>query len=93
VGLRLDPDSDRVSGSGGCNRLMGGFELDGQKLRFLPLASTRMACPEPLMAFERRYFRAVELVRGWRIDDGTLVLLDADGRPLLRFVAVARPTT
>jgi copper homeostasis protein (lipoprotein) len=91
VQLRLDPDSDRVSGSGGCNRLMGGFELKGPKLRFLPLASTRMACPDPQMAFERRFFNAVELVRGWRIEGGTLLLLDADGRVLLRFVAVAPP--
>lgn len=91
VQLRLDPDSDRVSGSGGCNRLMGGFELDGRKLRFLPLASTRMACPEPLMTFERRFFSAVELVRGWRIEGGDLMLLDADDRVLLRFVAVAPP--
>jgi copper homeostasis protein (lipoprotein) len=91
VQLRLDPDSDRVSGSGGCNRLMGGFELEGPKLRFLPLASTRMACPDPQMAFERRFFNAVELVRGWRIEGGNLLLLDADGRVLLRLVAVAPP--
>jgi heat shock protein HslJ len=34
----------RVVGSGGCNRLAGSYEKDGDKLTFGPLASTKMAC-------------------------------------------------
>lgn len=90
VELLFDPDSDRVSGSGGCNRLMGGFELNGAKLRFSPLASTKMACPPALMDFEMRMFQALEQVRGWQIEAETLALLDAGGRTLLAFKAVPK---
>ncbi|MGB5136099.1 MAG: META domain-containing protein [Prochlorococcaceae cyanobacterium] len=93
VELLFDKDSDRVSGSGGCNRLMGGFTLDGSTLRFSPLASTKMACAEPVMAFEMNVVRALEQVRGWRIEGNALSLLDAGGRPLLRYQAAADPDT
>lgn len=33
-----------VSGSDGCNRLMGSWTADGDTVDFAPLASTRMAC-------------------------------------------------
>ena len=38
-------DEARLSGSGGCNRVMGSFELDGDTLRLGRLAGTMMACP------------------------------------------------
>jgi copper homeostasis protein (lipoprotein) len=92
VELLFEKDSsDRVSGSGGCNRLMGGFTLDGKTLRFSPLASTKMACAEPVMAFEMNVVRALEQVRGWRIEGGELFLLDAGGRPLLLYQAASDP--
>lgn len=87
VALLLDPSSDRVRGSGGCNRLLGGFSLEGNGLRFSTLASTRMACSEPVMDFEVRVLRALDQVRGWRIEGRVLSLLDAGGRPLLRYEA------
>jgi heat shock protein HslJ len=38
---------NRVTGSTGCNRLTGTYELlDGNKIRFSPLATTRMLCPD-----------------------------------------------
>ncbi|MCP9926571.1 META domain-containing protein [Cyanobium sp. CH-040] len=93
VELLFDTGSDRVSGSGGCNRLMGGFSLDGKALRFSPLASTRMACGEPVMAFEMNVLRALEQVRGWRIEAGELFLLDAGGSTLLRYRASSTPAS
>jgi copper homeostasis protein (lipoprotein) len=72
--LELAADSDRLSGSGGCNRLMGGYQLKGERLRFSQLASTPMACPEAAMAFEQRYVRGLERVRRWSIDGNTLLL-------------------
>jgi copper homeostasis protein (lipoprotein) len=44
VYLILAPDEPRVSGDGGCNRFTGGFELDGDRLRFRSMAGTMMAC-------------------------------------------------
>src|SRR5690349_16384298 len=40
----LAPDSKQVSGSGGCNRMFGVYELNGDKLRFSGVGSTKMAC-------------------------------------------------
>jgi copper homeostasis protein (lipoprotein) len=93
VQLLFDKESDRVSGSGGCNRLMGGFTLDGPSLRFSPLASTKMACSEPVMAFEMNVVRVLEQVRGWRIEGGDLVLVDASGSTLLRYQAPSNPAS
>ncbi len=83
--LRLDADANRVSGSGGCNRLIGGFRLDGEHLSFSKLASTQMACPPELMAMEQRYVEALGQVRRWSIDKRNLLLQDGKGRTLLLF--------
>jgi heat shock protein HslJ len=41
--LLLAVDQERVSGTDGCNRLIGGFHLAGEELSFSRLASTKMA--------------------------------------------------
>ena len=83
--LLLAVDQERVSGTGGCNRLMGGFRLAGEELSFSRLASTQMACPPEVMAFERRYSEALAQVRRWSIDKRNLLLQNAAGRTLLLF--------
>ncbi|MFM8277533.1 MAG: META domain-containing protein [Cyanobium sp.] len=85
--LLLAADQERVSGSGGCNRLLGGFRLSGEQLSFSRLASTQMACPAAVMAFERRYSEALGRVRRWSTDKQTLLLQDERGRTLLVFSA------
>ena len=57
--LLLAVDQERVSSTGGCNRLMGGFRLAGEEFSFSRLASTKMACLPEVMAFERRYSEAL----------------------------------
>ena len=83
--LLLAVDQERVSGSGGCNRLMGGFRLAGEELSFSRLASTQMACLPEVMAFERLYSEALAQVRHWSIDKRNLLLQDSAGRTLLLF--------
>jgi heat shock protein HslJ len=46
-----------VTGAAGCNRLMGHYEREGTTLRIGPLATTRMACPEPAMVQEASILR------------------------------------
>lgn len=57
----------RFAGQGPCNRLLGSFRLGGEDLRLGPAASTMMACPEPVMAAERRWIEALEAVRGFSL--------------------------
>lgn len=43
--LSFDTATNKVSGSTGCNRLMGTYTTSGAGITFGPLATTRMACP------------------------------------------------
>jgi heat shock protein HslJ len=83
--LLLASDSERLSGNSGCNRLLGGFQLAGDQLRFSQLVSTKMACAADVMAFEQQYLKALDQVRQWNIDKRSLLLQDGVGRSLLLY--------
>jgi putative lipoprotein len=87
--LTLEADGRRAFGSGGCNCFSGGFERDGARLRFTPLAATKMACPE--MATEDAYFAALAATRAWRLAGGSLELLDEGGAVVAAFEPAAAP--
>ena len=78
----------RVSGSGGCNRVAGAFQLDGDKLRLGRMAGTMMACPSG-MDVEQRFLQSLEKVERWRIRGSHLEMLDGAGAVVARFEAVA----
>ena len=75
-GANLAFDSaGNVSGSTGCNSVSGTYALDGPSLTFGPLATTRMACEDALMAQETAVLDALAAVEGWGVDaDGNLHL-------------------
>lgn len=81
--LRLE--DGRASGFAGCNRFSGGYETDGSRLTFSPLAATRMAC-EQGMQLERDYLAALEATRTFRLTPQGLELLGESG-VLARFAA------
>ena len=83
----LHPDTKRVSGSGGCNRFGGAYELSGDRLSFADMNTTMMACVAG-METEQAFNVALKRVRQWRITGERLELLDAKGTPLARFEAV-----
>lgn len=72
-----------VGGSGGCNRFSGTWEGDGQALSVGPLAATKMACPG-MMEMERGFFAVLAETARYRMDDGMLELLDAQGAVMAR---------
>lgn len=73
----------RVAGHGGCNRLMGSYELNGDKIEFSKMALTRMACPD--VGFEGAFVKALEAAEHWRISGAHLELTDAAGTVVARF--------
>jgi len=78
-------DDGRLSGSAGCNRLMGAYYSDDETLRFEPhTAATMMACPPALMAQEQAVIAAFDLAARYRIKGQRLVIADAQGTPLLK---------
>ena len=77
-------DKGRVAGRSGCNRFTGAYALTGEGLSFDKLAATRMACPEPLMETETRFFRALGAVTRLTPDDaGRLRLMAGDSEVML----------
>jgi heat shock protein HslJ len=80
----LDPESHRASGSGGCNRIMGGYELKGDTLTFARMASTMMACPDG-MEREQKFLRALGQVKRWKIVKRQLELRDGSGKVVTVF--------
>jgi len=82
--ILLDPASHRLSGSGGCNRIMGGYELKGEKLTFGQVASTMMACANG-METEHDFLKALGLVKQWKVAGRQLELMDGSGKVVAVF--------
>jgi copper homeostasis protein (lipoprotein) len=80
----LHIDGQRVASSGGCNRLMGSYSVEGDRLTFGPLAGTRLACPEG-MEQEHAFHEALGTTATWRITGERLELFDAAGKSLAQF--------
>ena len=87
--LQFDNDG-RIGGHAGCNRYFGGYRFDGEVLIFGMVGATRMACGEPADSFEIAYLEALQNVRAAVRADERLVLRDAGGDALIRFVAIER---
>ena len=90
--IQFDRSSGRVTGSGGCNRISGTFQRSGYDLRMGQLASTRMACTDPVRSEnEMQFFTALQTTASYRLQGPSrLVLLDAGGRTLVTLDALGR---
>jgi heat shock protein HslJ len=63
----------RVSGSTGCNRITGTVEFtERAKIKFQPLATTKMACPD--MDLEGRFLSVLELADNYQVSNDLLLL-------------------
>ena len=79
---------DRASGNGGCNRYSASVELGkDDKIRFGPVASTRMACTGADGTQEPAYFKALASAVSYHITRGYLVLLDSQFNKVVEFSA------
>lgn len=84
-GLTFD-NAGRFAGSGGCNRLAGGYDLDDDRVAFGSVAGTMMYC-DGLMETEQAMIAALDAARSWRVLGRQLDLMDEDGTLLARFTA------
>lgn len=64
----------------------GRFEIDGGRLRFGPMVSTRMACPAD-MDLERQFLEALAQVERYRMCGSILEILDVSGNLLAQFAS------
>lgn len=69
----LDLREMSFKGYGGCNQLMGGFQMDGNNLTFGRIGSTKRYCTET-MELERSFLQALGTVTRFDISGETLTL-------------------
>lgn len=74
----------RVSGSDGCNRLMGQYAIKGEHLTLGQLGSTQMLCQDRLHLTEQ-YASALNKVKAYQVYGKTLKLLDQYGNRVLEY--------
>lgn len=72
--VSLNFTGDRLSGTGGCNRLVGSYKINDNKLEMSPLASTSMACEPELMTQESHFMQALQGIQEFRINGENLVI-------------------
>lgn len=76
----------RLSGSTGCNRLMGSYKSDGSTVTWGPIATTLMACSDPDNP-EREVITMLNAAKSARVEGQELILRDASGKELGRYRA------
>lgn len=86
IQLSVDQHSNRLMGMGGCNRLMGSYQLNGAQLQ-LAVVSTKRYCAE-LHRIESTLLSGLARTASYHIDQRTLTLKDHQGTPLMQFQAI-----
>ena len=77
-------DDHEVRGNGSCNTFFGTYLSDENTLTITGLGHTEMGC-DGLLEQEIAYFAALESAKTYQIEDGKLLLIDADGNTVLVF--------
>lgn len=79
----LIPEGGKAMGFSGCNRFSGSYETAaGNRLRFIGMASTKMACPQPNP--EQEFLEALSITDNYSLNGDTLYLNKARMAPLAR---------
>ncbi len=90
ITAEFDEDG-RVGGSSGCNSYNTTYSVSGNKIKFGDqVASTMMACPDPVMNQESDYLEALSAAATFEIADDALTMHDADGNVVARFKALSQ---
>ena len=79
-------EEGNVQGYGGCNRFFGGYRLEGDRISFSAIASTRRYCEET-MAVEDALFMALGKVTKLKVSADGLTLISEDGRSEIKALA------
>ncbi|WP_374406352.1 META domain-containing protein [Hydrogenophaga sp.] len=82
------PQSGQVAGHGSCNRFFGPVEIDRDRVKFGPIASTKMACMGTLEQ-ESRYLAALQKAQRYEVKGDTLLIHTQGMDQPLRFVRTA----
>jgi heat shock protein HslJ len=75
----------KLNGNAGCNSFNGDYKVDGSTATFGPIASTMMACADPIMQQEGAVFNVFTNSAAFKIDGSTLTVTSADGNSVVVF--------
>ena len=81
-----------VSGTTGCNRYGGAYTTDGDALTIKLGPVTMMACPDAQMVQEQGYLAALGSAATYKVADGQLTIMNADGATVVTFVPQVQPS-
>ena len=82
------PEAGRVSGMAGCNNFMGSMSLEGNRVAFGQLATTRKACSAAADDQEARYLQALSRAERIRIEGPFLYIDTAGADKPLKFTQI-----
>ncbi|MFG3692841.1 META domain-containing protein [Stutzerimonas stutzeri] len=81
--VSLTFSEDRAYGNAGCNHWFASYRLDGQKLRFSEIGSTRKMCAEHIMKQEQHFLELLSQIERWDVSKiDQLRFWPAKGAPL-----------
>lgn len=84
--IKFGADSNRISGSTGCNNFFGSYNLPAPgKIAIKQVGSTKRACPN--MDVEMNYLKALNTATNYSLSGDLLFLNDADNKELAKFRA------
>jgi heat shock protein HslJ len=84
----------KVSGSAGCNQYLGKYTVSGSNITFdSSIASTMMACPQPVMGQESAYLKALGAAKIYAVTGDQLALTDANNVRLATYNAQTQDLT
>lgn len=80
-------EDGRVSGSSGCNNLIGSWKLEGDALKMGPLGTTMRMCAPAAMEVEKKFLDAMNAAAFVEAGEGdAVVFLDKDRRAVITLV-------
>ncbi len=83
ITLQISGD-DSVAGGSGCNTYRSSCTVNGQSIRFAPIAMTKKMCPDKpeAMDWEQRYVAALGACTTYVLEDASLRLQGPEGHEL-----------
>lgn len=78
VNIQFDSKTHTVSGYSGCNNFSAQYEADGNTLTLTGVIATLRACDGEVDRMERLFFKSLNSVTDFQIEDGQLQLLSND---------------
>ncbi len=73
-----------LTGTDGCNRIMGGYSVQGKKIEFLQLAKTQMMCMDG-QGITAKFTETLDRVSGYKASADKLELLDDNSNVIMKF--------